>query len=324
MATIQDPFDELLSSVMIARSKTFVDNATLDYPLFTLLSKMFSKGDSVGWNQQVVVDKVAEPAESDDTSGTFAVTQDTEILKSALYVWPDTPIVGTVRLADKIIRQNSGKNRIVNLATIHATSLEERFRELFVNRAYLADGSRTAGTMLSLDSLFNSNITDVGGLDSGTYSLWDSTYVDATDMSPLEAMDALFDGIAEAAHKQPKKVLSGKTLWNGFRDQARSDGVLEEVGGRTADYGWKSYAYDGVEIMRDFDCPDDEAYGITPSTLILQYLGKALIQRHDAQTPIDTAGYGNLDKVYPYSMFPLLGTNERRLNGKIENYGVSS
>jgi hypothetical protein len=331
MAALNDnQVKELLNSTLANVAKGAVENFRKAHPLYETLSRNFSSqrgGSSMELN--VILRGATAPTLTTDASIAFSPAAAPSILERASYTF-DSAEVGQVRVPFMLLQKNQGKDAVLDLLATYRESLMYQFQTSFVTAMHRLDGDRPAGSVLSLDSLCNDDVTEVGGIDytdAGNSSWRPVTQSAAGETDPKKIVRNLIDALLlNSDGVRPDVLLCGKNLWDMVREYLDAHTQLTAVGSTSSiEMAWDSVKFGGIDLRWDYDCPDDRAYALHTPSLHWRYLNDAFMAAQDPQLVYVLEGgevKNTMDKTYPVVSIMSVGTKSRRNLGLVTGIGA--
>jgi hypothetical protein len=323
-------YNELLSTTLRDISTVAIDNARKQHPLFETLRKNY-KSQPGGAEMQipVILGEEVAPTFTSSASGVFNPAASDNIITSAVYDFAGIQI-GQVRIPYLDLERNTGKNQIIDRLATHREALIYQFQKSFAQNMHVLDGDRVANSYLSLDSLCNDAVEEVGGIDYTTSGNgnWRPVTDDTTGDRDIKAtFRKLFDAIRlNSDGVRPDVCHVGKNVWDLIREYLDDVGTLDTVGSRSAvEFAWESIRFEGVEVRWDYDCPNDRIYALYTPALHWRSLNDNFMKVEEPQRVYVTDGgvtKNSLDMTYPVVNVFSVGTNQRRALGLITGVGV--
>lgn len=325
-------FDELVTSTLQKIDKgVLFDQVTTKHPSLDWVRSQ----EKTATGRELVVNLELEEDSSTqwtDDSGTFSTAVSEDILGAAVYQW-SSPLVSSIRIRYKRLKQNQGKTQVLNLLQTHIKSMIKAHRKALVKalhaRADLAgpgldsDGTApvVAGQFHSLDELVSDEAYDtaesvtVGGIDSSVQDHWQATRLeipqdDATITEVRKAFrrvsNTLFTS-TDGGH-EVNKVIAGFDIFEEMEDSFYNVAEVrqnpDDTKGQTH---FPTLMHGNLEIRLDPDCPPRRAYFLDNDAIDLYALAGTFMEREPTQfVP------GNLDRVTPVATILANTTNSRR------------
>lgn len=315
-------FNRLVATTIEKRHTQIVDQVTRNKPLLAMLRKnLNAKGMSGSQLVLPLIGAELNATTTTDKSGTFSFAESRNIVGSAKYDASD-PIVTNTRLNWKEIQQNAGKEGLIKLAPTYAQAAVRDHERGLVARFYAQ--TPAAGDPESLYTLISATAT-VGSIDPSVHTYWTSTVVnyDPASVSILDAFRELVDGVAERQNDDDmagKVLLAGKNVYADYRAHFDGEKRYQTVAQQVGDVEFKGLEYDGIPVIRDFDCDADVAFLIDEKDLWLNDLnGQFITPQGEYDVTVNDGGEikGTLDKATVIATSCALGLSSRRSHGRL-------
>lgn len=176
-------------------------------------------------------------------------TQDTDIVKSAVFGWKFAYTSATVNAEDEV--KVDGKQAIADLVTTKLQTAEMSGANLMGQGIY-SDGSSNIKSITGLRAMVTGSGTTYGGISKTTNAFWvspiDSTTTTLTEQSIQSRIGKVTEGVIK-----PNLIVTTQDiydiLWGLLGDQKRQTNT---DAGRA---GYTSLAVSGVEVVVDSHCP---------------------------------------------------------------------
>lgn len=181
MASPNATFTELVSTTFRKHKKEFADNITNHNALLMRMDQKGRKRVEDGGLTIVAELDYAENSTYQRYSGYDSLNiSASDVLSAAEYNWKQAAV--HVTASGRELRINSGESRIINLAKSRLTNAMRTFKNNMSSDIY-SDGT-ASNQVNGLQAIVSSAGTGtVGGIDSSTYTFWQSTVQDAS--SPI-------------------------------------------------------------------------------------------------------------------------------------------
>jgi hypothetical protein len=309
-------------------SKRPINQTYTEHPLFETLKKNAGSETGPRLVVPVIGGAVAAPEFTSNGSGLFVPSVSDEIAGSAEYNW-SKPLVGHIRLRYQDLEENAGKTQLSNRLRVHIDDLLEQNRVKLVNLLHTEHGDLPSGSFASLDSICNSDVVSVGGIDSSASgnSFWTPVTESAASEDPKVAIRTMVQDITRNAKGvRPDVVHVGQNMWDAIQEYLDDRSVITSgIGGTDVELSWESVKFGGVEVRWDYDCPADRAYFLHTPSLYFKYLTDNFMKSVPAKQVNETvSGATNvsLDDVFPVVTIMCVGTSQRRAQGLITGFGA--
>lgn len=329
-ALSQAQIQELLNTTLASVDKTAVEAYKKAHPLWDTMSKNFKSqrgGSSMELN--VIFRNDNAPTFTDDASVAFIPSVTETRTDRAVYDFVSAH-VGHVRLPYMLLEKNQGPEALIDLMALAREQLTYEFQVSTIEALHAEHGTRGANAPLSLDSLCNDSVHEVGGIDwtATGKSSWRPVTQDATGLTdPKKIVRNLVDGILLNSNGvRPSVMLTGKNLWDMLREYLDDKGVIQSAGSTSAvEVEWESVRFNGIEVRWDYDCPADRAYALDPASLHFRYLNDKFMKAEEAiRVPEIVNGQlvQTLDYVHPVVSIVSVGARSRRNLGLVTGIGL--
>jgi len=208
-------------------------------------------------------------------------------------------ITGTISMSGKEMKQNSGKERIVNLMEEKVKNLESSIKNILGSAIY-SDGTGTGGQEIGgLQLLVADDPTSgtVGGIDrSSTEGAFfrnkiydfsvDSVTKDATTIR--KAMNILYRRCQAQAGKQIDLITADDINFGFYEDSLQT--IQRVASSKLADAGFDVLQYKGADVYYDPECPANHMYFLNSEHIKLKHLGDFL-EKGEVTRPVNQDVY---------------------------------
>jgi len=161
--------------------------------------------------------------------------------------------------------KNNGEQEIINLLEAKIMQAEESMRESF-NQMFFADGTGNSGKDWNgLGNLVESGNT-VGGINSSTYSWWQSKGDNDAVALSLADMSSLYNNVS-VGNDHPDLLLTTQTLFEKY--EALLQPQLRYTDTKTADAGFQNLLFKAAPVMYDVHCTAGVFYMLNTKYLTL-------------------------------------------------------
>lgn len=325
----QAQIQELLNTTLAAVDKTAVEAYKKAHPLWETMSRNFKSqrgGSSMELN--VIFRSENAPVFTNDASVAFVPSITETNTGRAVYDFVSSH-VGHVRLPYMLLEKNQGPEALIDLMALAREQLTYEFQVSTIAALHAEHGARGANSPLSLDSLCNDAVHEVGGIDwtdTGRSSWRPVTQSAAGQTDPKKIVRELVDGILLNSNGvRPSVLITGKNLWDMLRNYLDDKGVIQSVGSTSSvEADWESVKFGGLEVRWDYDCPADRAYALDPASLHFRYLNDKFMKAEEAiRVPEIVNGQlvQTLDFVHPVVSIVSVGARSRRNLGLVTGIG---
>jgi len=242
-------FDNLLTTTLANYRAQLTDNVFTARPL---TFKLMDKGRIRMLNGGT---KIVEPLiyGLNDTVGSYsgydsiALTPQTGI-SAAEYEWKQ--YAASISISGIEEAKNNGEQEIINLLEAKIMQAEESLREGF-NQMFFADGTgNSSKNWNGLSNLVDSTGT-VGGINSSTYSFWQSYKEDTPTALTLAQMSTAYNSVS-VGNDHPDVLLTTQTLFEKY--EALLQPQLRYTDTATADAGFQNLLFKAAPVMYDEHC----------------------------------------------------------------------
>jgi hypothetical protein len=293
MANPNSTTGQLLTTTLDNYRKVITDNVISNHPL---LMKMKEKGniikESGGASFQ---EKISYAANStvqwQGEYDTFDTTPQ-DVITTAEF--SQKILSGTVTMTDKEMKQNAGKERIVNLLESKMKVLESSLQNELGSAIY-SDGTGAGGDEIGgLQSLIADDPTTgtVGGINRATYTFWRNQLYDFSveSVTPSattiqSSMNELYRRCQVQQGELPDLIAAGTTYFGYYEDSLQSIQRLTDP--NIGKLGFNNYAYKGAMAFYDPECDDARMYFINSDHIFLKFLGRSLLEPGEATRPVN-------------------------------------
>jgi hypothetical protein len=249
MVAANSNFDNLLTTTLANYRKQLTDNVFTARPLtYALMEKgrirMLNGGT-----------KIVEPLiyGQNSTVGSYsgydsiALTPQ-EGISAAEFEWRQ--YAASISISGIEEAKNNGEQEIINLLEAKIMQAEESMRESF-NQMFFADGTGNGGKDWNgLDNLVEANNT-VGGIDSSTYTWWNSYEENTSTALTLAQMATAYNSVS-VGNDHPDTLLTTQTLFEKY--EALLQPQLRYTDTKTADAGFQNLLFKAAPVMYDTGC----------------------------------------------------------------------
>jgi hypothetical protein len=250
-------YDAILSSTIANYRDTFADNVSQSFLLMYWLTTQGRKLTEDGGESIVVplMYGLNETVRSYDGYEPIDVTPQ-EGLTAAKYPWKQ--LAGSISISRKEERQNSGKQRIINLLQSKVKQAEISMSSE-MNRMMFADGSGNGSRdLFGLDLLVEDGTAfgSVGGIDSNLDTWWRNKWIDHNNTftnGGIDAMRTLYNSCSRG-NEHPDLGLTTQTIYEGFEKlQVGNQRFVDSEG--KANSNFEMLKFKGMMIGYDEQCP---------------------------------------------------------------------
>ena len=296
MVAANSNFDNLLTTTLANYRKQLTDNVFTARPLtYALMEKgrirMLNGGT-----------KIVEPLiyGQNSTVGSYsgydsiALTPQ-EGISAAEFEWRQ--YAASISISGIEEAKNNGEQEIINLLEAKIMQAEESMRESF-NTMFFADGTGNSGKDWNgLDNLVESGNT-VGGIDSNTYTWWNSYEENTSTALTLAQMATAYNSVS-VGNDHPDTLLTTQTLFEKY--EALLQPQLRYTDTKTADAGFQNLLFKAAPVMYDVHCTAGVFYFLNSKYITLVGHSNKWFSQTEFIKPEDTDAryalimcYGNL------------------------------
>lgn len=208
-------------------------------------------------------------------------------------------ISGTITMTGKEMKQNAGKERIVNLMEEKVKNLENSLKNT-IGTAIYSDGTGSGGQEIGgLQLLVADDPTTgtVGGIDRSTTDgaffrnkLYDFSVesVPKSATTIQSAMNSLYRRCQAQAGEQPDLITADDVNFGFFEDSLQTIQRISDS--RLGKLGFDVLKYKGAEVYYDPECPANHMYFLNTKHIKLKHLGDFL-ERGEVTRPVNQDVY---------------------------------
>jgi len=249
MVAANSNFDNLLTTTLANYRKTLTDNVFTARPLTYMLME---KGRIRMLNGGT---KIVEPLiyGLNDTVGSYsgydslALTPQ-EGISAAEFEWRQ--YAASISISGMEEAKNNGDQEIINLLEAKIMQAEESMREGF-NTMFFGDGTgNSSKNWNGLGNLVESGNT-VGGIDSSTYTWWQSKEDNTSEALSLAKMATMYNNVS-VGNDHPDVLLTTQTLFEKY--EALLQPTLRYTDTKTTDAGFQNLLFKAAPVMYDTGC----------------------------------------------------------------------
>lgn len=281
MASPNSTFTEIVSTTLRLHRKEFADNVSNNNALLMLINKRGNKQTADGGYEIVEPLDYTENATWMRYSGYDELDLSvSDVLSAAKYDWKQAAV--TIRASGLELRQNSGKERLINLVKSRMTNAMRTFSNNLSSDIY-SDGT-AANQINGLQALIaDAGTGTVGGINSSTFTFWKNKVQSAA--APLQGGGAIVPGATTIkslmnplwyevtrGNDKPDIIVSSNNYF-GFYEESLQDQqrFMDED---MAKAGFSSLMYKTAKIVHDGGAdgggiPDSHMYFINTTYLKL-------------------------------------------------------
>jgi len=194
-------------------------------------------------------------------------------------------ISGTISISGKRMKQNAGKEQIVNLMDEQIKNLKSSLKNT-IGTAIYSDGTGSGGQEIGgLQLLVADDPTTgtVGGIDRSTTDgaffrnkLYDFSVESVTKSATTiqSAMNSLYRRCQAQAGEQPDLITADDVNFGFFEDSLQTIQRISDS--RLGKLGFDVLKYKGAEVYYDPECPANHMYFLNTNHVKLKHLGDFL------------------------------------------------
>ena len=249
MVAANSNFDNLLTTTLANYRSTLTDNIFTARPL---TYKLMENGRIRMLNGGT---KIVEPLiyGTNSTVGSYSGYETLSLtpqegISAAEFEWKQ--YAASIAISGIEEAKNNGEQEIINLLEAKIMQAEESMRESF-NQMFFADGTgNSSKDWNGLGNLVESGNT-VGGINSSTYTWWQSKEENTSAALTLAQMSSLYNGVS-VGNDHPDLLLTTQTLFEKY--EALLQPNLRYTDTKTADAGFQNLLFKAAPVMYDTGC----------------------------------------------------------------------
>lgn len=282
---------QLLSTTMENQIPVVVDNITESNVLFNRLKE---KGRILRQSGGTTFRETLSYAENGTVQGqgqydTYDTTPQ-DVITSADFDQKIT--TGTVTMTELEMKQNSGREQIINLMKSKMEVLKLSFNNKFGDFAH-SDGTGSGGNEVGgLPLLVAADPTTgtVGGIPRATYTFWRNQLYDfsvesvtASSTTIQTAMNTLYRRCQAQSGELTDLVLAGDTYFGYYENSLQANQRFND--GKMAQLGFDALKYKAADVVYDNKCNATRMYFLNTSYISYKYLGSQMFEVGAARQP---------------------------------------
>jgi hypothetical protein len=264
MVAANSNFDNLLTTTLANYRSTLTDNVFTARPL---TYKLMEGGRIRMLNGGT---KIVEPLiyGQNSTVGSYSGYETLSLtpqegISAAEFEWKQ--YAASIAISGIEEAKNNGEQEIINLLEAKIMQAEESMRESF-NQMFFADGTgNSSKDWNGLGNLVESGNT-VGGINSSTYSWWQSKEDNTSAALTLAQMSSLYNSVS-VGNDHPDLLLTTQTLFEKY--EALLQPQLRYTDTKTADAGFQNLLFKAAPVMYDVHCTAGVFYMLNSKYLTL-------------------------------------------------------
>jgi hypothetical protein len=306
-------FDRVITTTLQNHGKEIFDNITTNNALYYLLKKAgniktVSGGRkfthplfyaiNTSFKSYAKLDPIDTPIMEDITRAEYDIKA----------------IAGSLVLSTMEEAMNAGdREKLFDLADVIKMSAENSMSEVMGDQVFAAGTGNDFDGLTKLISITPSTQTDVGGIDSSTYTYWRNQVTTTgtagfnTSQAGLKLMNTMLN-TCTFGRKGPRAVITTKAVYALYEIGLANN--IRYTNTELADAGFVSLMYTTMPVMFDDNCSSGYMYFIDTDSLWLQVLAQGNMK----VTPFEYS-HNQLSKTALMYLFGNLTTGSRRTNG---------
>ena len=229
-------------------------------------------------------------------------------------------LTGTVTMSMKEMRQNAGKEKLIDLMMGKMKALEAGLKNE-LGRAVYNDGTESNGQAIAGLQLLvadDAATGTVGGIDRANYSFWRNQEYDFSDNSvstPTSdnmktAMNELYNSCQAQAGELPDLALADNAYYNLYQDSLQT--IQRITSSENGQLGFEGIKYKNIDVYYDPQCPAEHMYFLNCDYLFLKHLGEMFNKEETTRVP------NQLVYVTPVSFLGNMTLSNARVHGVIK------
>jgi hypothetical protein len=284
---------QLITTTLESQVPKIIDNVTNNHPL---LMKMKEKGNIKKLSGGNVIRESLSYAsnttvQSQGEYDTFDTTPQ-DVLTSADFDFKI--ITGTTTMTDLEMKQNAGKERIIDLFKGKFSVLETSLKNEIGSQIYgdgTGNGSKDIGG-LQLLIADDPTTGTVGGINRANYSFWRNQLWDfsvesvtASATTIQNAMNTLYLRCQVQAGELPDLIAADSIYFTYYEDSLQT--IQRITDSKIGALGFATLKYKNADVFYDPECPSSHMYFINSNHVYLKYLGKDLLEAGETTRPVN-------------------------------------
>jgi hypothetical protein len=296
MVAANSNFDNLLTTTLANYRKQLTDNVFTARPLtYALMEKgrirMLNGGTKIV--EPLIYGQNSTVASYSGYDSLSLTPQ--EGISAAEFEWKQ--YAASIAISGIEEAKNNGEQEIINLLEAKIMQAEESMRESF-NQMFFGDGTGNSGKDWNgLGNLVESGNT-VGGINSSTYSYWQSKEENTATALTLAQMSTMYNNVS-VGNDHPDTLLTTQTLFEKY--EALLQPNLRYTDTKTADAGFQNLLFKAAPVMYDVHCTAGVFYFLNSKYITLVGHSNKWFSQTEFIKPEDTDAryalimcYGNL------------------------------
>ncbi len=282
---------QLISTTMEAQIPTVVDNITESNVLFNRLKEKGRILKQSGGNTFRETLSYAENGtiQAQGQYDTYDTTPQ-DVITSADFDQKIT--TGTITMTELEMKQNSGREQIINLMKAKMEVLKLSFNNKFGDFAH-SDGTGSGGDEVGgLQLLVADDPTTgtVGGINRANYTFWRNQLYDFSveTVTPSAttiqgAFNTLYRRCQEQSGELIDLIIAGDTYFGYYEDSLQANQRFND--GKMAKLGFDALKYKAADVVYDTKCADARVYFLNTKYMSYKYLGDSMFEVGAARQP---------------------------------------
>jgi hypothetical protein len=284
---------QIITTTLESQVPKIIDNVTNNHPLLSQLKakgnlKKLSGGNAIRESLSYAENSTVQSQGEYDTFDT--TPQD--VLTSADFDFKI--ITGTTTMTGLEIKQNAGKERIIDLLKGKFQVLEASMKNEIGSQIYgdgTGNGSQDIGGLQLLVADDPTNGT-VGGINRANYTFWRNQLwnfttesVTASATTIQNAMNQLSLRTQVQAGEMTDMIAADSIYFSYYQDSLQT--IQRITDPSKGSLGFKSLDYQGAVVFYDPECPASHMYFLNTDHIFLKYLGKNFFEAQETTRPVN-------------------------------------
>jgi len=288
---------QIITTTLESQIPKIVDNVTDNHPL---LLKMKEKGNIKKLSGGNAIRESLSYAENGtvQSQGEYDVFDTTpqDVLTSADFDFKI--ITGTTTMTGLEMKQNAGKERIIDLLKSKYQVLEASIKNELGSQIY-GDGTGNGGKDIGgLQLLVADDPTTgtVGSINRATSTFWRNQLWDfsvesvtASATTIQNAMNTLYIRCQVQAGELPDMIAADATYFSFYEDSLQT--IQRITNPDMGKLGFANIKYKNADVFYDPECPSNHMYFLNTNHVFLKYLGKDLLEVGETVRPVNQDVY---------------------------------
>lgn len=284
---------QLITTTLESQVPKIIDNVTNNHPLLLKLKekgniKKLSGGNTIRESLSYAVNGTTQYQGEFDTFDT--TPQD--VLTSADFDFKI--LTGTTTMTGLEMKQNAGKERIIDLLKGKFDVLESSMRNTIGTSIY-ADGTLSGGQDIGgLQLLLADDPTTgtVGGINRANFTFWRNQLWDfsvesvtASATTIQNAMNVLFTRCQVQTGEIPDLIPADSVYFTFYEDSLQT--IQRITDPKMGSLGFASVKYKNADVFFDPEAPASHMYFVNTNHMFLKYLGSQLFEVGTTTRPVN-------------------------------------